>query len=246
MTGKPLAVHPIRTDIFRPRGDLAAFIDRATPRAFIHEGIVVVVTSKIVSLAENCLVPRESVADKAELVRREADVFMGEIGHGSFLTVKQGLLIPSAGIDESNSESGEFILFPVDPFASAERLRKELAKAWGVRDLGVVITDSHTSPLRRGVTGICLSYAGFKALRSLVGQKDLFGRELRMTQMNLADGLAATAVMMMGEGSECQPLAVIENAPVAFADQSDRADLQMPLEEDLYYPLLRSFMSSSN
>jgi coenzyme F420-0:L-glutamate ligase len=238
---KPLQVHPLRTPIFRRQGDLAAFIDKATPRELIHEGVIVVVTSKIVSLAENRLVAREGM-DKQDLVKREADLFIGEIGHGCSLTVKEGLLIPSAGIDESNSETGDFILFPADPYASAENLRRQLQKAWDVRTLGVILTDSHTSPLRRGVTGICLSFAGFKALRNLVASPDLFGRELRMTQMNLADGLAAAAVMMMGEGAESQPLALIQNASVEFAEESDAEDLAIPLEEDLYYPLLKAFM----
>jgi F420-0:gamma-glutamyl ligase len=233
-------VKPIRTRVFHPGEDLSAFIVSSVPRETVREEMIVAVTSKIVSLAENCVVARSEVTDKKSLVRAESDQFLGEIGHGCFLTVKHGLMIPSAGIDESNSESGGYILFPRDPFASAQKLWSALKTAWGVKALGVLLTDSHTSPLRRGVTGIGLSYWGFEGIRNLVGSPDLFGRELKMTRMNLTDGLAAAAVLMMGEGNERMPVAVITGAPVRFVDHTDKSELQIPLEEDLYYPLFRT------
>jgi F420-0:gamma-glutamyl ligase len=94
------------------------------------------------------------------------------------------------------------------------------------------------------VTGVCLSYSGFRAVRNLVGSPDLFGRELRMTRMNLADGLAAAAVMMMGEGDESRPLAVIENAEVEFSEDTQPEELRISPEEDLYAPLLSSRLRS--
>lgn len=237
---KPLSIHAIQTRIFHARESLLDFVVQSVPSHLIHEGIILTVTSKIVSLAEGRLVSCVSI-DKKALVQREADTYFGEIGYGCFLTIKHGLLIPSAGIDESNSEHGDYILFPEDPFRSAQTLWSDLRKAWKIQKLGLLLTDSHTTPLRRGVTGICLSYAGFRAVRSLIGTSDLFGRELRMTQMNYADGLAAGAVMMMGEGAEARPLAVIENTEVEFSEKIKEEEIHMPLEEDLYFPLLRSF-----
>lgn len=237
-----LQVHPIRTPIYEAHQDLTNFVIRAFEQLPVEENSILVITSKIVSLAEGALAPRHGT-DKRQLVERECDLYLGEIGHGTHLTIKHDLLIASAGIDESNSQSGDFILFPKDPFASAENLRRKLQQHFGLKRFGVLITDSHTSPLRRGVTGVCLSYSGFLALKSLVGQPDLFGRELKMTQMNLADGLAAAAVMMMGEGAESQPLAYITGAPVEFSDLSDRRQISIPLEEDLYYPLLKTFLN---
>jgi coenzyme F420-0:L-glutamate ligase len=237
---KPLSVLPIQTPVFRARADLHGFIVQVVPRTAVSERMVLAVTSKIVSLAENMLVPRDET-DKASLVQREADVYLGEIGHGCHLTVKSGLLMASAGIDESNSEGGEFILYPKDPFASAARLWWDLKKTWELKELGIVITDSHTTPLRRGVTGVCLSFAGFRAVRNLIGTSDLFGRPLKVTQMNFADGLAAAAVMVMGEGAESQPIALIENSAVEFSDEWKAEEIEISLEEDLYGPLLRSF-----
>ncbi len=201
--------------------------------------MVVAITSKIVSLAENRLVARESVS-KADLVRRESDRFYGEIGHGCFLTVKHGLLIASAGIDESNSAGGEYILYPEDPYRSARELWTQLREIWNVNELAVVLTDSRTMPLRRGVTGISLSYWGFRALRNLVGQPDIFGREMRMTQMNLADGIAGAAVMMMGEAAEQTPIALIEGMDLEFTPSIPPDEIGIPYEEDLYYPVLKA------
>lgn len=238
---KPLSVHPIQTPIFHIGGNLIDFITAAVPQDLIAEKMVLAVTSKIISVAEKRFARRDAI-EKPDLVRRESDVYMGAIGHGCYLTIKEGLLIASAGIDESNSESGDYILYPENPYESAGRIWSELRSRWGLKELGVVVTDSHTSPLRRGVTGVCLSYRGFRGVRSLVDTPDLFDRNLRMTQINYADGLAAAAVMMMGEGAECQPLAVIANAPVDFSEESRPEEVMIPLDEDLYAPFLRAFL----
>lgn len=224
----------LRCPLFRAGEALAPYVVANVPKAEVRERLVLAVTSKIASLAEGRQVARSEI-DKDALVRREADVFLGKTRFGVALTIKHGLLIPSAGLDESNSESGDFILYPVDPFATLAALWRELRAAWGVRELGVILTDSHVSPLRRGVTGLALAHWGFGGRRDLVGSLDLFGRELKMTQMNLADGLAATAVLLMGEGAEQCPLAVIQSAPwVEFSEQTDPAELRIPVDEDLY------------
>lgn len=241
---KSLSVHPLKTSIFQARQNIFEFVLASVPAELIQESMILAITSKIVSLAEGRLVPMTSI-NKKDLVEREADVFFGEIGYNCFLTVKEGLLIASAGIDESNSQTGDYILFPEDPSKSAKDLWQKLRQAWGIKNLGILITDSHTTPLRRGVSGICLSYAGFHAVRNMVGSQDLFGRELRMTQMNYADGLAATAVMLMGEGAECRPLVVIQNSEVEFTENQRVGELSIPLNEDLYFPLLDSFQKMS-
>lgn len=240
-----ISVEALRTRIFAKNEDLSHFIVESVPKDQVREGLVLAVTSKIVSLAENCLIPQNQM-NKADLVRREADVFLGEIGYGCFLTIKDGLFIASAGIDESNSVDGEYILYPKDPFASAQKLWRDLRQSWGLKNLGVLLTDSHTSPLRQGVTGICLSCWGFQPVRNMIGRNDLFGRELKMTKMNLADGLSAMAVMTMGEGAEQSPLALIHGAQLEFCESLDRKDLCMPLEQDLYFPLIGQFMKTKN
>jgi F420-0:gamma-glutamyl ligase len=107
------------------------------------------------------------------------------------------------------------------------------------------LTDSRPLPLRWGVTGFAVAHSGFRALRDYRGQPDLFGRPLRMTQANLADALAAAAVLAMGEGNESTPLARITGVPaIEFQDQApspeELANLSTRREDDLYAPLLDS------
>lgn len=238
---KSMMISPIQTSVFHQGDDLVEFIIKHVDAALLHERSILAITSKIVSLAEGCLVPLESI-DKKSLIKREADVYLGEIGHGVSLTIKHGLLVAAAGIDESNSENGDYIVYPRDPYASAENLRKGLMKRLGLRELGVILTDSRTGPLRLGVVGVSLSYAGFHPLRNMIGQNDIFGRPLKMTKINLTDSLAAAAVLMMGEAAEKCPLAVIQNPPVEFTDTPARSDLEVSPSEDMYLPLYQHLM----
>lgn len=230
---------PLRTRIFNASENLSAFVAESVPRALVKEKMVLAITSKVVSLAESRIVDRTKV-EKIDLVKRESERFYGEIGHGCFLTVKHGLLIASAGIDESNSATGDYILYPEDPYASARDLWTQLREIWGIKELGIVLTDSRTMPLRRGVTGIALSYWGFHALRNLIGRPDIFGRPMKMTQMNLADGIAGAAVMVMGEADERTPLALVNGMELEFTPVISPEEIGIPYEEDLYYPVLKA------
>ena len=198
-------------------------------------------TSKIVINEEKIIFAKKSI-DKKSLIEKEADHNLGEVGYGCYLTIKEGLFIPSAGIDESNSESEDYIIYPADPFGSAQKLWSELRQKWNIKDLGIIITDSHTTPLRRGVTGIALSYWGFQGLKDMVGEPDLFGRKLQMTTVNLADGLATAATLMMGEANECRPLAALYGTDVHFTEKTNPAEVKLDLENDLYYPFFKHLM----
>jgi coenzyme F420-0:L-glutamate ligase len=238
MSSNGLRVRAIQTEVFHPGDDLLAFLGGSFQREPLRDGMIVAVTSKIVSVAEARIVSKDTI-DKKTLIQREADIYLGEIGYGCHLTVKHGLLIASAGIDESNSEQDGYILYPVDPFESARLIHQGLCQAFGLRRLGVILTDSHTKPLRRGVIGVALSYWGFLGTRSFVGEPDLFGRPLKMTEVNVVDALAATAVLAMGESNERRPLAVIEGADVEFTDQTSAGEMLVSIDEDLYGPLLK-------
>jgi dihydrofolate synthase / folylpolyglutamate synthase len=234
----PLQIHPITTRIFQARESLATFIVSQVSKDLVRERMILAVTSKIVSLAEGRL-QKKSEISKADLIDREAEYNLGEIGYGSVLTIKEGLFIASAGIDESNSESGDYILYPENPFESARHLYAQLGEAWNLNEFGVLFTDSHTTPLRLGVTGLSLAYWGFSGLQNRVGEKDLFGKPLQMTKVNLADGLGAAATLTMGEVNESRPLACIFGAEVAFTPETQKSELRVALEDDLYYPFFK-------
>ena len=113
------------------------------------------------------------------------------------------------------------------------------------KHIGVVISDSKTTPLRWGTTGTSIAHSGFLAVNDFIGKPDVFGRNLTMTKVNVADALACAAVLTMGESNEQQPLAIIEDVPfVHFQDRNptlqELNDLHIPIEDDIYAPLLTS------
>jgi F420-0:gamma-glutamyl ligase len=177
---------------------------------------VVVVTSKIVSLCENRVVPLADTSKK-QLVEQEASQYLAsELSqYGHLFTITNDTLIPSAGIDESNGDS-HYVLWPKDPQASANAIRAHLASKHQLDNIGVIITDSTSQPLRRGISGIVLAHSGFLALKDYRGQPDLFGRPLGVSVANVASGLAAAAVLAMGEGAEQTPLALAARKPLVL------------------------------
>lgn len=227
-----MIVRPLKTRIFKEGEDLFAFVGRHIKT--LQEKSVLVVTSKIVALSEGRTVIARGDAAKATLIRRESDVAIPT--KYVWLTIKDGMVMASAGIDESNA-NGKLILLPKDSFKTARFLHNKLRRKYGVRHLGVLITDSRTVPLRAGVTGVAVGYAGFRGIKDYRGMPDIFGRKFKFSRTNMADGLATAAVLTMGEGNEQQPLAIIEDAPVEFSHRINRKELYISIKEDMYCPL---------
>ncbi len=226
-----MQVKPIRTGIFTEGESLVPFIRKYVKK--IPEKSVLVVTSKIVALSEGRTAEKNQ---KKYLIRKESDSAIKT--KLTWLTVKDGMLMPAAGIDESNAR-GKLVLLPKDSFASAERLRKELRRACKVKKLGIIISDSRIAPLRAGTTAQALGYAGIKGIRDYRGKKDLFGRAMKISRTNVADSIATAATLVMGEGNERQPLALITDAPVEFVEKVSRKELRIAPKDDMYWPILK-------
>lgn len=226
-----MIVTPVHTAVFKERDDLVAFIVQHVSK--LEEGTVLAVTSKIVALSEGRTAP---ISEKERLIKEESE--WSEKTKYVTATIKDGMLVASAGIDESNAD-GKLVLLPRDSYAAAAALRDELRKIYAIHSLGILLTDSRIMPMRAGVVGIATGYAGFKGSYDYRGQEDIFGRELKYTRKNIADALATAAVLVMGEGSERRPLAIVEDAPVEFVDKVDRSELVIPIDEDMYRPLFR-------
>lgn len=242
-----MLITPIKTRVLvPPQDDLLAVIKKALPK--IPERSVLVITSKVVSIWEDRCIPKERYPDKDILIKKEADKYLSReaVPQGWVMhTIKHNLFIPSAGIDESNS-GDYYTLWPQNPKASTKKLWQWACKTYRVKKIGIIISDSHSIPLRRGMMGFALSHYGFDPLKEYRGTKDLFGREMKMTQRNFPDALAAAAVLAMGEGDESMPLALIRDVPnIKFTNQPYRArrphsSFEIKTREDLYYPLLSS------
>lgn len=231
---------PLKTKVISSKDRLEEVIDRFV--VSVNDGSILAVTSKIIAIMEGSTIESKTIS-KEKLIRREADFYLDS--HSPYtLTIKENLLIPAAGIDESNS-GGKFILWPKDPGKSAKRIRDYVADKFKIKNFGVIITDSHTSPLRFGTTGISIGHAGFKALKDYRNERDIFGRKLKVTQANYVDGLAAAAVLVMGEGSEQTPMALIENVPFVQFDrlsptEQEIRELKISIDDDLYGSFLQS------
>lgn len=227
-----MLINPIKTRVFQEGENLLAFIVHYLKK--ISEQSVVVVTSKIVALAEKRTAIANDPQAKEKIIRAESKFVMPT--KYVWLTIKDGMLMANAGIDESNA-NGKFILLPKDSFKTARLLRKKLQQKYGVRKLGVLVTDSRTTPLRLGTTGVALGYAGFSGIKDYRGAPDIFGRKFKFSRVNVADSLATSAVLVMGEGKEQQPLSIIKKAPIEFCNKINPRELRIDPQDDMYQPL---------
>lgn len=232
-----MKVKAIKTSLFHEGDDLFGFI--TVHLSDLKEGSILVVTSKIAALSQGRVVNPRTISWE-DLIKKESQWAIPT--KYCFLTLKEGMIAPNAGIDKSNA-AGKWILWPKDSYGLAKDLRQRLARHYKIKKLGILITDSRVLPLRKGITGVALGYAGFKGLRDYIGQKDLFGRKFKMSRTNVADGLAAAAVFLMGEAAEQTPLALIEEAPVEFTvAKIKRNALKINPAVDLYRPLFERFL----
>jgi coenzyme F420-0:L-glutamate ligase/coenzyme F420-1:gamma-L-glutamate ligase len=211
-------------------------------------GDVVAVAQKIVSKAEGRVVPLAAVepSDRARDIARQADkdprvveLILREsrsvirVSRGVIITEHNtGVILANAGIDRSNLEGSDdaALLLPEDPDASAARLRQRLQSDFGV-PLGVLVTDSIGRAWRLGTVGTAIGCAGVLALNDLRGQRDLFGRPLQVSEVAVADSLAAAAVLVMGEAAEGTPLVLIRGAGSGDSVQTARTALRPPAED---------------
>lgn len=233
--------------------DLAALIVaalRAAGRA-LAPGTVIAVAQKIVSKAEGRLIDLATVtpspeaqalaarADKdprvAELILRESRRIV-RVARGVIIAEQRsGTVLANAGIDRSNvAGQDQALLWPVDPDASARRLRAALEAACG-GPLGVLITDSIGRAWRLGTVGHAIGAAGVIAVLDLRGRADLFDRQLQVSEVAVADSLAAGAVLAMGEAAEGTPVVLIHGAELTrgAADAGAAAVLRAP-DQDLF------------
>ncbi len=230
-----MKITPVKTRVFEEGEDLVAFIVSHIPQ--LEDGSVLAVTSKIVALAEGRTAVVADEKEKEALIRAESE--WAQPTKYVMLTVKDGMAMANAGIDDSNG-NGKLVLLPKDSFEAANMLRKKLLAHYHLERLGILITDSRVAPLRAGVCGVALGYAGFSGVHDYRGTPDIFGRPLKITQTNIADSLATAATVVMGEGKEQRPLAIIEDAPVSFQDTVDAKELHIDIGDDMYGPLFRS------
>lgn len=238
-----MQIKSIKTHRITHEESIEALLDKYIMN--LGEKSILALTSKVLSVLEGRYIKKTEI-DKYELIKQEASLILktDKNPYNVFLTIKDDLLIPSAGIDESNVDD-VYVLYPSKHWQSAETIFHYLRTKHKIKELGVLITDSHTTIMRKGVTGIALSWCGFEPLYSYIGKPDLYEQPLKVTQINVVDALATSAVFVMGEGNEQTPMAIITDAPhMVFLDRppsiEERKNIVISLEEDLYAPILKA------
>ena len=222
--------------------DLGALISE---RAELEDGDVIVVAQKVVSKAEGRVVRLADVEPSArarELAggddARRLEVILGEAkrivrSRPPLVVVetRHGFVCASAGVDASNApEPGSVVLLPVDPDASAARIRDRLRELTG-RSVGVIVSDTFGRAWRQGIANVAIGAAGVEVLRDFRGHYDANGYELHTTVIAIADEIAGAAELVMGK-LDGVPAAIVRG--VRVSGDGAGSDLLMPRDRDLF------------
>lgn len=216
-------------------------------RMTLHDNDVVVVKQKVVSKAEGRVVRLKDVrpgrrAEKlaaeqgkdpklVELVLREAARVV-RVGHGVIITeTKHGFVCANSGVDRSNVEEGHAALLPLDPDASARRIRKKMEEVTG-KKIGVIITDTFGRPWRKGQTDVAIGCSGIEPLYSYSGRTDRYGYELRVTEPAVVDEIAGAAELITGKLTGI-PAAIVRGASFTGGERG-AGSIVIEKEKDLF------------
>jgi len=226
----------------REGDDLARLI---AERAELQDCDVLVVAQKAVSKVEGRIVRLDDVepstrarelageddASRIEVILQEAKHIVRTRGSLVIAETPHGFICASAGVDASNApEPGTLVLLPVDPDASAARLRDRLRELTG-REVGVVVSDSFGRPWRQGTTDVAIGASGVEVLRDLKGERDPTGYELKSTVIAIADEIAGAAELVLGK-LERTPVAIVRG--VEAAGEGRAQHLVMPPDRNLF------------
>jgi coenzyme F420-0:L-glutamate ligase/coenzyme F420-1:gamma-L-glutamate ligase len=254
-----MQVFGIGTKLIKPGDNLVDVIFEALSNQGleVENKDLLVVASKVVAVAQHRLMKLDLIepSEKAimlakrhelepsfvEVVLREAEKVYGGAAK-ALLTLKNNMLVANAGVDRKNAPEGYVILWPMNPFESAEKIRREILAKTGKR-VGVLIIDSGISPLRMGTTALAIGVAGFKPIKDCRVERDLYGKRIHITRHAVADDLANTAHLVMGETTARIPAVIIRNAPIILSEESDPNSMTIPAEQCLF---MQSFLRKAS
>ena len=212
-----------------PGDDLVAIVTPMLLAAGAQDDDVVVITSKIVSKAEGRLVSGD---DRGAAVEAETERVVARRGDLVIAETRHGFVCANAGVDASNLDTGTLALLPLDPDATAERIRHGLGETLGAR-FGVVITDTFGRAWRTGVVNVAIGCAGVPSTVDLRGRPDDRGRPLEATVVALADEIAAASGLVMGKDARV-PVALVRGVRRLDGTDGPATDLIRPADEDLF------------
>lgn len=251
-----MEILPIHTPLLQ-RGD--ALADILAERGKIAEGDIVVVSSKAIATTEGAAMNLDdiSVTEEAEALAKQYgkpgnyyQAVLNETArmNGTIIQAVNGvvltelkpngmsegsILVPNAGLDQSNVQAGHVIGWPTDPVKSAQQLHK----AFDTKRTAVIVTDSGLCPRRTGVMAFALTVSGIDPLHSMIGKPDLFGQDLHVTEEAIADQLATAANFLMGNSDQSTPAAIIRGHNLSFTDFAGWVP-GIEREQDIYHGVI--------
>lgn len=246
-----MQVFPICTQTIKPKDDLINILLESMKKQNLkfEDGDILAIASKALAAADGRFVqlrrifPSEKARELAkkyslapefvELILQESDQVYDGV-YKAILTLKNYVLTVNAGIDQKNAPKGYVALWPLNLQSRVNQIRDEIQQLVG-KKIGVLIIDSQVAPLRMGTRGIALAVSGFKPVNDLRGKKDLYRKKLSITHHAVADDLASTAHLMMGESDEKIPAVIIRHAPVVFTEENvNMDDMRISPEECVF------------
>lgn len=253
-----LTLNPIKNiPMIQNGNDLGEIINNSLKEMSLtlEDGDILVLAQKIVSKAEGRLVnltevePSERAVDLAkstekdprfvELVLRESNEVLRYRPGTVIVEHRLGFVCANAGIDHSNvngpwgNPEDWVLLLPEDPDQSADRIRQRLQQLNSGRSIGVLIIDSHGRAWRNGTVGVTIGLSNVPGIVDMRGKPDLFGYQLRVTQIAASDELAAAASLVMGQAAECVPVVHVRGFPYPLRETELR-ELIRPRELDMF------------
>lgn len=245
---------PHHFPMVEPGDDLAGLLIESLEHSDIalRDQDVLVLAQKIVSKAEGCYVSLNTITPSARAIElaaatdkdpRMVELILSEskevVKHRNGVLIVEhrlGFVMANAGIDQSNIDHApddeRALLLPIDPDASCAQLKARLDACFGV-NIAVVINDSFGRPWRQGVTGVALGAAGLPSLLSLIGEPDLYGRAMRVSEIAVADEIAAAASLVMGQTTAAKPFVHLRGLQWNAPDRP-AADLLRAKQYDMF------------
>lgn len=240
--------------LVEPGDDLVALILEALQKNHLslQNNDVIVLAQKIVSKSENRYVDLASITPSTEALAlakltnkdpRAMEVLLGESKevlrtrtNVVIVEHNNGYVHANAGMDQSNISQAQgkeqLLLLPKNPDKSAQQLREKIKSKTGI-DVNIIINDSFGRPFRHGVCGVCIGSAGFEVIDNKIGEKDLFGNTLQITEIAVADEIAAAASLVMGQAAEGKPVVIIRGLSLKPSTEGSQKLLRKK-SEDLF------------
>jgi len=235
------------------KGDNIARLVVATSkkeRVTLDEDDIIVVAHKVVSKAEGRTVDLKDIKPSnrarkiaqitgkdprlVEVILKETKRVVKVTSEIFIVENKQGHVCINAAVDKSNVEGADrYLLLPEDPDRSAQQIRSEIMKLTG-KKVAVLISDTYSRPFRRGQVEYTVGIAGISPFKDYRGKKDLFNYELKVKNTAVADEIASAAELVMGQGDEGIPVAIIKNLKVPSQERASISDLLISKNEDLF------------